>query len=68
MTPLSLLLRQCGFARDQPFSQYCIAPFPVIQNGFLRLLVEPFQLAFVACGQPVESLLSHVFNNFNCPQ
>jgi hypothetical protein len=37
-------------ARDQPFSMYSFSPFTVLQNGYLPLLVEPFQLAFVACG------------------
>ena len=52
-------------ARDQPLSIYSFPTFAVLQNGDMPLLVEPFQLAFVACGQPVGvSVTEQVFYKF----
>ena len=53
MTLLLFDIASVRLARDQPLLLYSIVPFAVLSNGFLPTLVEPFQLAFVACGQSV---------------
>ena len=56
MTLLLFDIAPVRLARDQPLLLYSIVPFAVLSNGFLPTLVEPFQLAFVACGQSVVRL------------